>query len=149
MWPQDFTYKSCIIFSNCGGRCEHFWGISCEKSRFYAKKIIFFPILGGGRPWCGECQQGFQSKTLFKSHVLLHIEVLPPQLEKIWFFDVKSWCFTRNIPNIFAPPFTRRNCFKCAPPYLKSWIRPCTCISGHLMIPYRVRSMTLFIDSNF
>ena len=56
------------------GRREHFWGISCEKSRFYAKKsffqlrrearkllgyfvgkitilrqkIIFFPILGGG-----------------------------------------------------------------------------------------------------
>jgi hypothetical protein len=58
------------------GRREHFWGISCEKSRFYAKKsyfsnlrgareifgvfhvknhdftpkkIIFLPILGGGR----------------------------------------------------------------------------------------------------
>ena len=31
-----------------GGRREHFWGISCEKSRFYAKQIIFFPILGGG-----------------------------------------------------------------------------------------------------
>jgi hypothetical protein len=30
------------------GRREHFWDISCEKSRFYAKKIIFFPILGGG-----------------------------------------------------------------------------------------------------
>jgi hypothetical protein len=25
-----------------------FWGISCEKLRFYPKKIIFFPILGGG-----------------------------------------------------------------------------------------------------
>ena len=31
-----------------GGRPEHFWGISCEKSRFYAKKIIFFPIAEGG-----------------------------------------------------------------------------------------------------
>ena len=58
------------------GRRENFWGISCEKSRFYAKKsyfsnfrgareifgvfhvknhdftpkkIIFLPILGGGR----------------------------------------------------------------------------------------------------
>jgi hypothetical protein len=30
-----------------GGRREHFWGISCEKSRFDAKKIIFFPIYGG------------------------------------------------------------------------------------------------------
>jgi hypothetical protein len=27
-----------------GGRCENVWGISCEKSRFYPKKIIFFPI---------------------------------------------------------------------------------------------------------
>ena len=29
---------------------EHFWGISCEKSRFYAKKSYFFPILGGPPP---------------------------------------------------------------------------------------------------
>ena len=40
-----------------GGRRELLLGISCEKSRFYAKKIIFFPILGGGgggsciHPW--------------------------------------------------------------------------------------------------
>jgi hypothetical protein len=37
-----------------GGRRENFWGISCEKSRFYAKKSYFFPILGGGDappPW--------------------------------------------------------------------------------------------------
>ena len=34
-----------------GGRREKCWGISCEKSRFYAKKkIIFFPILGGRAP---------------------------------------------------------------------------------------------------
>jgi hypothetical protein len=41
------------IFFNCGGRRESFWGISCEKSRFYAKKIIFSPILGGGAPPAG------------------------------------------------------------------------------------------------
>jgi hypothetical protein len=35
-----------------GGRREKFWGISCEKSRFYTKKIIFFPILGGARAGC-------------------------------------------------------------------------------------------------
>jgi hypothetical protein len=40
---------------------------------------------------------------------------LPPQLETIWFFGVKSWFFTRNTPNIFAPPSARRNFFKCAP----------------------------------
>ena len=46
-----FTPKN-NIFSNCGGRRENIWGISCEKSRFYAKKIIFSPILGGTRAEC-------------------------------------------------------------------------------------------------
>ena len=40
-----FTPKN-HSFYNYGGRRENFWGISCEKSRFYAKKTIFFPILG-------------------------------------------------------------------------------------------------------
>jgi hypothetical protein len=39
----------------------------------------------------------------------------PLKLEKIRFFGVKSWFFTRNIPKCFAPPFARRNFFKCAP----------------------------------
>ena len=30
-----------------GGGRENFWGISCEKSRFYAKKIRFFPNAAG------------------------------------------------------------------------------------------------------
>ena len=43
-----------------GGRREIFWGISCEKSRFYAIKSYFFPILGGARagcapPWIRPC----------------------------------------------------------------------------------------------
>jgi hypothetical protein len=38
---HDFTTKN-HIFSNCGGRRENFWGISCEKSRFNAKKSYFF-----------------------------------------------------------------------------------------------------------
>ena len=46
------------------------------------------------------------------------------KLEKIWFFGVKSWFFTQIHPKIFAPPSARRNFFKCAPPNLKSWIRP-------------------------
>ena len=33
-------------------RRENFWGISCEKSQFYAKKSYFFPILGGARARC-------------------------------------------------------------------------------------------------
>ena len=69
--------------ASSGGRRENIWGISCEKSQFYAKKsyffqlrreartflgyfvwkitilrkkIIFFPILGGVRPlWIRPC----------------------------------------------------------------------------------------------
>ena len=33
---HDYTPKN-HIFTNCGGRRENFWGISCEKSRLYAK----------------------------------------------------------------------------------------------------------------
>ena len=41
MKNHDFTPKNHIFF-NYGGRRENFWGISCEKSRFYAKKSYFF-----------------------------------------------------------------------------------------------------------
>ena len=45
---HDFTPKN-LIFSNCGGSCEIFLGISCEKkSRFYAKRSYFFQFQGGG-----------------------------------------------------------------------------------------------------
>ena len=46
---HDFTPKN-NIFSNCGGRLENFWGISCEKSRFYAKKSYFFQFFHWIRP---------------------------------------------------------------------------------------------------
>ena len=46
---HDFTPKN-HIFSNCGGRCENYWGISCEKSRFYAKKSYVFQFYGGRAP---------------------------------------------------------------------------------------------------
>ena len=39
----------------------------------------------------------------------------PLKLERIWFFGVTSWFFTRNTPKKFAPPSARRNLFKCAP----------------------------------
>jgi hypothetical protein len=48
VWKITILRKKNHIFSNCEGRRENFWGISCEKSRFYAKKILFFPIAEGG-----------------------------------------------------------------------------------------------------
>ena len=44
---HDFTPKN-HIFPISGGGARNFWGISCEKSRFYAKKIIFFSNFRGG-----------------------------------------------------------------------------------------------------
>jgi hypothetical protein len=40
-----------------GGRLENFWGISCEKSRFYAKKSYFFQFQEGRgfAPWIRPC----------------------------------------------------------------------------------------------
>jgi hypothetical protein len=36
-----------------GGRREHFWGISCEKSRFYAKKSYFLQLRREARNFLG------------------------------------------------------------------------------------------------
>ena len=50
---QDFKLGGGAHFKKIapnGGRRENFGGISCEKSPFYAKKIISFPILGGSAP---------------------------------------------------------------------------------------------------
>jgi hypothetical protein len=120
-----------------GGRRENCWGISCEKSRFYAKKIIFFPISGGRAP-PPPLDPPLRSICLSLSisnsfpvyvHASLHwkyticILVNIIRWKKYDFFGVKSWFFTRNTPKIFVPPSARRIFFKCAPlPSLKSWI---------------------------
>ena len=36
-----------------GGRSENFWGISCENSRFYAKKIYFLQLRTVARKFLG------------------------------------------------------------------------------------------------
>jgi hypothetical protein len=54
---------------------------------------------------------------------------LPPQLERIWFFGVKSCYFTRNTQNFSRhPPLVAIFLNAPPPPNLKSWIRPCVCI---------------------
>jgi hypothetical protein len=49
---HDFTPKN-HIFSNCGGRRENFWGVSCEKSRFYTNKSYFFQLRREARKFLG------------------------------------------------------------------------------------------------
>ena len=50
------------------GRRENFWGISCEKSRFYAKKTYFSNFRGGARNFWGiSCEKSrFYAK---KNHI--------------------------------------------------------------------------------
>ena len=48
------------------------------------------------------------SRGAHPAHTLL-------KLEKIWFFGVKSWFFTRNTSANFAPPSARRNFFMYTP----------------------------------
>ena len=47
---QDFKLGGGALkkIAPSGERRENIWGISCEKSRFYAKKSYFFPIAEGG-----------------------------------------------------------------------------------------------------
>jgi hypothetical protein len=47
-WIQDFKLGGALKkIAPSGERRKHFWDISCEKSRFYAKKSFVSPILGG------------------------------------------------------------------------------------------------------
>ena len=57
---QDFKLGEGAVkkIAPSGGRREIFWGISCEKSRFYAKKSYFLQFQGARpthwiRPWSG------------------------------------------------------------------------------------------------
>jgi hypothetical protein len=56
-----------LYYSRGGSRISSLWGISCEKSRFYAKKSYFFPILerarAGCAPWIRPCIGLFDKDT--------------------------------------------------------------------------------------
>ena len=62
VWKITILRQKIIFYSYCGGRREICWGISCEKSRFYAKKIMIFSNFRGGggagcaTPWIRPCK---------------------------------------------------------------------------------------------
>ena len=55
------------IFSNCGGRRENLWAISCEKPRLYAKKSYFFQLRRKARIFWGiSCEKSrFDAKKSY------------------------------------------------------------------------------------
>jgi hypothetical protein len=67
---QDFKLGGGALkkIAPSGGRRENFWGISCEKSRFYAKKSYFSNFRGGARNFWGiSCEKSrFYAK---KNHI--------------------------------------------------------------------------------
>ena len=81
---QDFKLGGAHLkkVAPSGGRREHFWGISCEKSRFYANKSYFSNFRGGARNFWGiSCEKSrFYAK---KNHIFSNFRrgarrVLPP-----------------------------------------------------------------------
>ena len=66
-----------------GGRRENCWGILCDKSQFYAKKIIFFQILGGRRvpppPWIRPWPRVFTNQwwRQIRHPFICHLTFLP------------------------------------------------------------------------
>jgi hypothetical protein len=93
---HDFTPKN-YIFSNCGGRRENFWGISCEKSRFYAKKSYFFPILGGARAGGAPPSVGTIRQYVEQVLRLCTVLVFPPPFDFVHIYRVKSYPHTLSI----------------------------------------------------
>jgi hypothetical protein len=90
-----------------GGRLENIWGISCEKSRFYAKKSFFSPILGGGGHMLGVPPPGSAPGYWVKRFFLMHIH---------FFFLIKILKFY-SISDIFGT-----QCIACVDTFIESVI---------------------------
>jgi hypothetical protein len=87
-----------------GGRRKIFWGISCEKSRFYAKKSYFFQLnLGLRSIEIGTkyllCMNDFNIKIFIfiayqnKNHTFLHVTFTIPWYRlECWYRPVQRPC---------------------------------------------------------
>jgi hypothetical protein len=106
---QDFKLGGAVKkIAPSGGRRENFWGISCEKSRFYAKKSYFSNFRGGARNFWGiSCEKSrfyAQKNHIFsnfrggarrvrpppESAPAIHIYKLTLKLSFIWSWPLTS-----------------------------------------------------------
>jgi hypothetical protein len=53
VWKITILRQKIKFYPNCGGKLENFWGISCEKSRFYANKSDYFQLRREARKFLG------------------------------------------------------------------------------------------------
>ena len=80
-----------------GGRRENFWGITCEKSRFYAKKIIFFPIAEGSANIFGVFRVKNHDFTP-KNHIFSNFRGFAPDLHNDWVVISGGGLLVRGVP---------------------------------------------------
>jgi hypothetical protein len=87
---HDFTPKN-HIFSNCRRRREKFWGISCEKSRFYAKKSC--------APAPGDHSPNFFRQT----SLLLRYSTIKKRSDPSWIScnTGNFFCFNSSLSNLY------------------------------------------------
>ena len=84
-----------------GGRSENCWGISCEKSRLYAKKSYFFQFYRGARcaptPWVRPCMLSLHNSP----HALINIRNWSVKDKKI--HEARAFNFTyRYIDDVLS-----------------------------------------------
>ena len=80
-----------------GGRREHFWGISCEKSRFYANCFYFFPILGGVPP-------PGSAPTSYPFEVYIYLNIIKYAIINIIVIKLKSEIFPIHFLSVNTYP---------------------------------------------
>ena len=106
-------------------------------STVYSKSQDYSFCLQISRWWLelkgGNCLQLYRATRVCVTNSYIVCQVsraraTPLKLEKILFFGVKSWFFTRNTPKMFAPFSARRNFFKYAP-LLEILDPPLTCMT--------------------
>ena len=114
----------CVLFFFSSSKC----GPSCLQKADFPKHAEKLSVIRTDRH-----ENLVRPKNILPVRKKSLFRVIYPSINN-WAPDfVKSCFFTRNTPKMFAAPSARRNFLKCAPPNLKSWIRPCDqCLSDKI-----------------
>ena len=120
---QDFKLGGGALkkIAPSGGRRENFWDISCEKSRFYAKKSYFFKLRREARTFLGY----FVWKiTILRPKIIFFSNFrggAPPWIRPWvlclgawWMWSYGSWIYQRNtrLTNFIPKPVETTLCDK-------------------------------------